>query len=102
MDAPARPISATQTETAARPPLTWSRFRYPDTLISFGIQLAVLVFIAYSAIHLDVRFERLAGLSKLQPNWTWYSPRCERSVLRHLAKRWPLEYGFDTAEAPAI
>jgi hypothetical protein len=41
----------------------------------------------------------VAGLSKLQPNWTWYSPRCERSVLRHLAKRWPLEYRFDAGEA---
>ena len=46
----------------------------------------------------DLRLDRLAGLSKLQPNWTWYSPRCERSVLRHLAKRWPLEYRFDVTE----
>jgi len=47
----------------------------------------------------NLRFQRLAKLSTLQPNWTWYSPRCERSVLRHLAKRWPLEYRFDAAEA---
>jgi hypothetical protein len=32
---------------------------------------------------------------------SYYSPHFERSVLRHLAKRWPLEYRFD-AEAPAI
>ena len=43
----------------------------------------------------NLRFERIAKLSTLQPNWTWYSPRFERSVLRHLAKRWPLEYRFD-------
>lgn len=42
-----------------------------------------------------LRFERLAKLYTLQPNWTWYSPHFERSVLRHLAKRWPLEYRFD-------
>jgi hypothetical protein len=46
-----------------------------------------------------LRFERLAKLSTLQPNWTYYSPHFERSVLRHLAKRWPLEYRLDLAEA---
>ena len=46
-----------------------------------------------------LRFERLAKLSTLQPNWTYYSPRFERSVLRHLAKRWPLEYRVDFAQA---
>jgi hypothetical protein len=44
---------------------------------------------------LNLRFERLSRLSKLQPNWTYYSPHFERGVLRHLAKRWPLEYRFD-------
>lgn len=39
-----------------------------------------------------VRFERLGRFSKLQPTWTHYSPGFERTVLRHLAKRWPLEY----------
>lgn len=46
-----------------------------------------------------LRFERLAKLSTLQPNWTFYSPRFERSVLRQLAKRWPLEYRVDFAAA---
>ena len=45
-----------------------------------------------------LRFDRLAKLSKLQPNWTFYSPGFERSVLRHLAKRWPLEYCVELAE----
>jgi hypothetical protein len=48
---------------------------------------------------LNLRFERIARLSTLQPNWTYYSPRFERSVLRHLAKRWPLEYRLDLAAA---
>jgi phosphonate transport system permease protein len=51
----------------------WSRFRYPDTLIVFGIQIAVLVFIAYSAVHLDVRFERLTEL--LQRVWMLLADR---------------------------
>jgi hypothetical protein len=46
-----------------------------------------------------LRFERLAKLSTLQPNWTYYSPACERSVIRHLAKRWPLEYRYETEES---
>jgi hypothetical protein len=49
----------------------------------------------------NLRFERIAKLSTLQPNWTYYSPRFERAVLRHLAKRWPLEYGADV-EAVAV
>jgi hypothetical protein len=40
----------------------------------------------------NVRHERLTQFSKLQPTWTFYSPGFERTVLRHLAKRWPLEY----------
>lgn len=50
------------TAPIARSTRSWSRFRYPDTLIGFGIQLAVLVFIAYAAVHLDVKFERLSEL----------------------------------------
>ena len=42
-----------------------------------------------------LRFERLAKISKLQPTWTYYTPRFERSVLRCLAGRWNLEYRAD-------
>jgi hypothetical protein len=55
-----------------------------------------------AAGEVNLRFERIARLSTLQPNWTFYSPRFERPVLRHLAKRWPLEYRFDAEEAVAI
>jgi len=48
---------------------------------------------------LAVRFERLGRFSRLQPNWTYYTPRFEHSVLRHLAVRWPLEYRPDFAPA---
>jgi hypothetical protein len=40
----------------------------------------------------NLRFERLAKLDKGQPNWTYYSPGFQRTVLRHVAARWPLEY----------
>lgn len=50
----------------------------------------------------NVRFERLTKFSTLQPNWTYYSPRFERPVLRHLAKRWPLEYSFDLEPAISL
>ena len=45
-----------------------------------------------------VRFGRLALFSKLQPNWTFYSRGFEHSVLRQLARRWPLEYAIDPEE----
>ena len=47
---------------------------------------------------ISVRFARLAVFSKLQPNWTYYSPGFEYGVLRHLARRWPLEYAEDLEE----
>ena len=45
----------------------------------------------------NLRFKRIASLSTLQPNWTYYSPHFERSVLRHISKHWLLEYdgGFE-------
>lgn len=56
-----------------------------------------------AAGEVNVRFERLAKFSTLQPTWTYYSPRFARTVLRHLAKRWPLEYrlNLERAGAPA-
>jgi hypothetical protein len=50
-----------------------------------------------------VRFERLARFSRQQATWTFYSPGFERTVLRHLAKRWPLEYehGSEPAQGAA-
>lgn len=52
-----------------------------------------------AAGEVNVRFERLAKFSTQQPNWTFYSPKFERGVLRHLSARWPLEFRLygDTA-----
>lgn len=44
---------------------------------------------------LNIRYERLARLSKLQPNWTFYSPAFENGVLACLMQHWPLEYRDD-------
>lgn len=41
---------------------TWSRYRYPDTLIRFLVLLASLVFVGYAFVYLDVRLERLLDL----------------------------------------
>lgn len=48
----------------------------------------------------NVRYARLEKFSKLQPNWTCYSPDFERPVLKYLSKRWPLEYRPD--DSPQI
>ncbi|HYL23089.1 MAG TPA: hypothetical protein VEV21_01720, partial [Burkholderiales bacterium] len=49
---------------------------------------------------INLRFARLAKLSKGQPNWTFYTPGFERSVLRYLSGRWPLEYHQDAPDRP--
>ena len=51
-----------------------------------------------AAGEVSVRFGRLAVFSRLQPNWTFYSRNFEHAVLRHLARRWPLEYAIDPEE----
>lgn len=46
----------------------------------------------------NLRFAQLARLAKSQPNWTYYSPHFERSVLRYVSSRWPLEYRLHEGE----
>ena len=64
-----------------------------------AVQLEAYAEAELAAGEVMLRFDRLAKLSKLQPNWTFYSAGLERSVLRHLANRWPLEYCSELAEA---
>lgn len=40
----------------------------------------------------SIRFDKLARLSKEQPNWTFYSPEFEHGVLETLSRHWPLDY----------
>jgi hypothetical protein len=62
-------------------------------------ELAAYAEAELAAGEVNLRFQRLAKLSTLQPSWTYYSPGFERAVLRFLAKRWPLEYRLDLVEA---
>jgi len=64
-------------------------------------ELAAYAEAELAAGEVNVRFERLGKFSTLQPNWTYYSPRFEHPVLRHLAKRWPLEYRLHVEEVAA-
>jgi len=42
----------------AHQPVTWSRFKYPQSLIRYGIYLSVVVFIGYSLHYLNIPLER--------------------------------------------
>jgi len=58
-------------------------------------ELAVYAHAELAVGEVNIRYARLGKLSKLQPNWTYYSPDFERPVLNYLSKRWPLEYRPD-------
>lgn len=51
-----------------------------------------------AAGEVGLRFARLEKLHKSQPNWTFYSPRFERAVLRTLERHWPLELHLEEPE----
>lgn len=39
-----------------------------------------------------IRFHRLARFSRLEPTWTFYSPKCENPVVGYLLRHGPLDY----------
>ncbi len=45
-----------------RIPLTWSRFRYPQSLYKYGALLGTLAFIAFALDYLNIPLERLPGM----------------------------------------
>jgi phosphonate transport system permease protein len=45
-----------------RIPLTWSRFRYPQSLYKYGALLGSLAFIAFALDYLNIPLERLPGM----------------------------------------
>lgn len=68
-----------------------------EWLFNRGETGAVLHLAQYAAGELasgevNVRYERLARLSKEQPNWTYFSSEFEDGVLETLSRHWPLEY----------
>jgi phosphonate transport system permease protein len=40
----------------------WSRFKYPQTLINYGILLSVLLFFSYSVHYLNIPLDRILGM----------------------------------------
>ena len=48
--------------TGSEVPITWSRFKYPQSLIRYGVFLFVLVFIGYSLAFLDVKLSRFFSM----------------------------------------
>src|SRR3546814_3517140 len=62
-----RPPSSTRTDTLFpystlfRSPADWSRFRYPGSLIRYGVLLGIIVFLGYSLHFLNVDIERMLG-----------------------------------------
>ena len=45
-----------------KPLRRWSRFRYPNTLLSYGAVLGILAFLAYSLEFLDIDLARIVGV----------------------------------------
>lgn len=93
LDEPRRHELARMQETLAR---EWLFFRDDPRAAA---ELEAYSEAELAAGEVNLRFERLAKLDKGQPNWTYYSPHFERTVLRHLAARWPLEYRPHVDEA---
>ena len=55
-----RDIAPPRAETGEA--LTWSRFRYPDSLIRYGVLLGTVAFLGYSMAYLKVDMSRILGL----------------------------------------
>ena len=62
----AAPIDMSETTHAGKPhpagDVTWSRFRYPGSVIRGGLWLGTLVFLAYSMVYLNIDLKRILGL----------------------------------------
>lgn len=54
-------INAPPPKPTGKPPLTWSRYRYPESLFRFGGLLLVLAFLAFSVSFLNVDLSRILG-----------------------------------------
>ena len=58
-------MTSQSTESAAvttAPQREWSRFRYPGSVIHYGVWLSVFVFLVYSIEYLDIPLDRLLGM----------------------------------------
>ncbi len=55
-------MTTTSLASTGSPPREWRRFQYPQSLIKYGVLLALLVFIGYSIHHLNIHLGRIAGI----------------------------------------
>ncbi len=55
-------VPAAPSHTASAVPVTWQRFRYPQSLYKYGAMLGTLAFIAWSLEYLNIDLERLIGV----------------------------------------
>ncbi len=51
-----------QNGSIASTPLTWSRFKYPDSLVRYGAWLSLFLFLGYSVDYLNIPLDRLFGM----------------------------------------
>lgn len=51
-----------QNGSAANRSLTWSRFKYPDSLVRYGAWLSLFLFLGYSVDYLNIPLDRLFGM----------------------------------------
>jgi phosphonate transport system permease protein len=55
-------VRSSEAAAAAPAPLTWRRFRYPQSLYKYGVLLGALAFIAFALEYLNIPLERLPGV----------------------------------------
>jgi len=55
-------MPATTISTTSGGTLAWKRFKYPQSLIKYGVTLVTLIFVTISIQHLNIHLERLLGL----------------------------------------
>ncbi len=77
---PAGPAPASR----ATVPLTWSRFRYPQSLYKYAAVLGALAFIGYSLEYLNIDIDRLPGV--LGRVWETLSTRYYPPNVEHVLK----------------
>ena len=54
------PNSTSRSDSA--PPISWSRYRFPDTFLRYGAWLCVFVFLVYCVEYLNIPLDRLLGI----------------------------------------
>ena len=74
-------------------PLTWSRFRFPQSLYKYAAVLAALAFVAWGMDHLQIPLDRLPGM--LGRMWDTLSGRYYPPNVGHILKP---EYGHSLLE----